>query len=450
MKRVYSRARRQSWAIVGMALLVPLLLAGCGSSSHSSSPSTASNSSSGSAAPNSTGAKASGSPIVIGGIGSVQLAGEVGSDKGFEARADRTNQTGGIDGRPIEFKALYDDGGSAATVLADVQQMILQDHVFAIFDAGSVSMDTAVVNYAAAHNTPIFGYDFTGATCGSAWFWPTIYGGCEAAVPKVGSTSDDVALITEMSQATHLSPAQIKFAYVSMSSPIAAASVGGADQAVVQTGAQVVYGNDALPQVPPVNYTPYAQQVLATHPNIMFPGLVYAEEIGFTQAVKAAGYTGSFYYDSGVPPDIFSTSAGSILDGTYQGSWWPTSLDNTPASNQEVTDLKANGGYSGGAFTYGDSVGYWSADQFISMLQAAAAHGSVTPSSVKTLVNSGYTYHGPQGYETSQTWPQSEQGVTSACMALQKVDYATRSLTEVVPYTCYPVIKITSLQPLKS
>jgi branched-chain amino acid transport system substrate-binding protein len=433
---------------IPLALLCAALASGAALAGCSTTPS-ASSSSSGNGSSSSS--NASGSPIVIGGLGSIHLAGLTGADAGFKARIALVNSAGGIDGHKIEFTSLLDDGGSAASDLTDAQQLILRDNVFAIFDPGSVSLDQATINYAAAHKVPIFGYAFTPGSCGSKYFWPMIGGGCWVANTKIGGYSTGGAVPDAVSQAINRPRSELRWSYVTVNSePASAVSVLG-NEAIKLAGADPIYASNNIPTTGTVNYTPYVQKLMNANPNVAHVAIVYTEELGFIQALKAAGFKGAIYAESGIPSDLFTADPGAAatLNDTLQGSQFPTPQDNTPASRQEIAALKAANAYtSGDSFGTGAEIGYWSADQLVAMLEAAAKNGPLTSASVAALVNTRFTYHGPQGYIVSQTWPQSEEGPTAACRAVQQVDTAAKSLKLLVPFTCYPLVQVTAIPPL--
>jgi branched-chain amino acid transport system substrate-binding protein len=438
--------RAASWAAASAAVL---LLAACTSSATSSGSTGSAGSSATAGAPasaaSSAGGLAAGAPIVVGGIGSVQLAGEAGMDQGFEARIDRANAAGGVDGHKIEFKKLYDDAGSTATDLSDEQTLILQQNAFAIAPVASVSFDPGTMSYLAAHHTPMLGYAFTPVSCGQQWFFPVLVSGCSTAAASVGSNESPWWLSAYL-KITGKSPSSVKSAIVVTNSTANASETPALEQSAKQLGSDVVYASDSIPQVPPANYTPYAQEIINAKPSLVFVGIVYAEEVGLIQALKAAGYTGDIVSISGVDPNVFtaSPSAAAALNGTYQGSPFPVAGDNTAASQQEVKDLKAIGDYDGG-FSFGQSVGYWTADEFISMLEATAKSGPLSQQRFEQVVNSGsYTYTGPQGYYT-QTWPASHTESTASCGSFSVLDNSSKAMVVKAPFQCYTLVKITAI-----
>ncbi len=370
-------------------------------------------------------------------------------DAGFEARIARTNAAGGIDGHKIVYKKLYDDSGLTSNDTNLIQELIEKDQVFAIAPVASISFDPGTMALLAQHHTPMLGYSFTPVSCGVSWFFPVIGGGCYVAEPKIGGNYS-VAPERAYLAATGKAAADVRIALVLTNSTANGLETPAGEQAMKQIGMDVVFAQDNIPQVPPTNYTPYVQAVLATNPNLIDVGIPYAQELSFIQSAKSLGYKDDFYAQSGLPPNLFqgSANAASTLDGSYQGSLWPQPTDNSPASKQEIADLTKAGIYSNGSFSFGQSVGYWTADQFVSMLEATAKAGPLSQQSFEQTVNGGiYTYQGPTGYLTQQ-WPALHDGPTAGCIGLGQIDAAAKELKAAVPFTCYPMVKLTALPPM--
>jgi branched-chain amino acid transport system substrate-binding protein len=121
---------------------ISLLAVGCGSSSKTSTS-------------NGSGAK---SPIIVGNVGdySGPQAGSIGgAEKVINAWADAVNAAGGINGHPIKL-IVKDDGANPTTALADVKELIEQDHVVAIVGEQSGS-DVQWAPVASAAGIPVIG-----------------------------------------------------------------------------------------------------------------------------------------------------------------------------------------------------------------------------------------------------------------------------------------------------
>lgn len=88
----------------------------------------------------------------------------------LQAWADAVNAKGGVDGHKINL-IVKDDATNPGTSLAEVEAMVSQDHVLAIFDNSDV--DNAFETYVAAHHVPVVGsYADSTAMYTNADFFP--------------------------------------------------------------------------------------------------------------------------------------------------------------------------------------------------------------------------------------------------------------------------------------
>jgi branched-chain amino acid transport system substrate-binding protein len=122
--------------LTAAAVVAGVLMAACGSSSTAKTSS--------GAAPSSAPSGPAGAPIVLGAIGSFTGAGSGSTAEGepvVQAWVDYTNAHGGINGHPVKVD-IEDDANDPATALADVKQLVQQDHVLAVLN---ISDDLASV-----------------------------------------------------------------------------------------------------------------------------------------------------------------------------------------------------------------------------------------------------------------------------------------------------------------
>ncbi|MHB8438900.1 MAG: ABC transporter substrate-binding protein [Acidimicrobiales bacterium] len=135
--------------IVGVSLTLALVL-GLASCSNSTSGS----STGGSGAPG-----VSSTSIQVGSIADV--SGPLSSDfapvvRGVQAYFDMVNAEGGVEGRKLVLAHQGDDQGSQTTDLTVAQQLVEQDHVFAVVGVGTPFFGGA--SYLAQQGVPTFGY----------------------------------------------------------------------------------------------------------------------------------------------------------------------------------------------------------------------------------------------------------------------------------------------------
>jgi len=95
-------------------------------------------------------------------LGSIaNLTGVLSSDfagvvNGVKAYFDMVNAAGGVDGRKLDLAFQYDDQGNPTTDLTDAEELLEQDHVFAVVGVGTPFFGGA--SYLAHEGVPTFGY----------------------------------------------------------------------------------------------------------------------------------------------------------------------------------------------------------------------------------------------------------------------------------------------------
>jgi branched-chain amino acid transport system substrate-binding protein len=138
---------RKLGAVLACAIALAVVLAACGGGDNDNGTTAAS-----------TGPKLTGAPIKVGGMTSstgAQAAVLGGTDTVLKAWADHVNNTGGINGHPVNITVL-DDGGDPAKALQNAKQLVEQDNVIAI--VGFISLaDAAVAQYLDQKGIPVVG-----------------------------------------------------------------------------------------------------------------------------------------------------------------------------------------------------------------------------------------------------------------------------------------------------
>jgi branched-chain amino acid transport system substrate-binding protein len=156
------------WKVAVAVLVVSLVGAACGSSSHSAQTGGGTSTSSPSATSGSGSAAPTGTPLVIGMVGS-ETSAALASPATIQpdtlaAWISWTNAHGGVAGHPV--KAIYEnDNGDPAQAVADVTKLVQQDHVLAIVGEYS-NADEAIAPYTLTHRVPVIG----GVPIDPTWF----------------------------------------------------------------------------------------------------------------------------------------------------------------------------------------------------------------------------------------------------------------------------------------
>jgi ABC-type branched-subunit amino acid transport system substrate-binding protein len=231
---------------------------------------------------------------------------------------------------------------------------------------------------------------------------------------------------------------QLKYALITNSIESGADVLKVANTAIHAVGGKVVYSEANVPVSGTVNYQPFAQAIVASGANVVFNALGLPNVLGLAAALKSAGFkgadlSGQTYLPGGLGANVDEESA---LQGTYVTQGFPADEDQTPAVKQAIKELKAVGAPP--YLSNGASVGYWSAQLFISMLQATLAKvgsaAKVTPDAMYKVVNAHYVYKGAlSGGLASLTFPQAIRE-PNTCYSMLQVEGTSYVLKQ--PYSC--------------
>jgi branched-chain amino acid transport system substrate-binding protein len=274
-----------------VAALIALVAAGCGSSSKSSS-STSSPSATSAAIPGasattgSTGsspgsAAPSGAPIVVGNVSNltnVQAGIQPDDSSTPNAWVKWTNAHGGINGHPVKLIQL-DDGADPGKALADVQQLVQQDHVVALVGNADTATDAAYASYLESHGVPnLAGADFSTVWETNPDYFPTM-----ATVSTKGYADDYAAKYAGLTS--------VVGAYCS-NIPACIQDVQAQKAAASQVGVNYTIGPSANFVAP--NYTAQCLVMTSSHPAGLYfsSGIQAIEEMATNCAQQ--GYKGEW------------------------------------------------------------------------------------------------------------------------------------------------------------
>ena len=231
-------------------------------------------------------ASTSSTPIVVGGDGDLGLA--QGTAQGFEAGIYRFNKAGGLDGRKIKFTGFLDDAYSPQTNLTNAQQLVQNQHVFAVvpFLSGVASGSTGT--YLKDNQTPFIGWSINAAFETQPKWGFGING--NQGNPQVQGVGGMVQLLA----ATHdtKTPSKVKLAFIAENLPGGIVSNGALAGVAKYVGMKVVYQEAPIAVLGTTSYAPYAQAVIASGANAVYEVLDASDAIGLAAALNAAGFKG--------------------------------------------------------------------------------------------------------------------------------------------------------------
>jgi branched-chain amino acid transport system substrate-binding protein len=474
MTRNAHRPRRLGVAAVGVALAI--VAAACGSSNKSSTSSTttSSTSSSSSSAASSSSSSSSGLVTNIGNGGGGPLAalansstpsGPVGTgltrgitatsvtvgcvytadsysgyQAGIQARFNAVNTSGGIDGRKLTLLPCKDDANSPQTNLEEVQELVNQDSVFAVF---SLTQDILAgsTDFLNSNQVPFYGWGFLPGFCGTRWGfgWNGCLGGNALPKSEVPHEAIGGSLAEPIIKASGLSDSQVRLAVQSEnteSGQVGAAQYSDLFQAL---GSKVVYNKADFPTTGTPDVTPYVQAIIASNPNIVYLSTPFNDVGPLAAGLKAAGYKGITMDFTNYIPGLLQASPqlAAALQGEYINTQIVPQEENTPFIQQIQSSLKAIGQQP--FVTLGAEMGYIEAELLVEQLQAVGKN--LNTKTFDQTVNGGKftSFATLQGGPGKLEWPAGHL-LPADCAAIVKVSGTSFNVVE--PFACYQSFKV--------
>lgn len=370
--------------------------------------------------------------VRIGVVGTTQFFGGMGD--GAAARVARTNLLGGIAGRQIEIVDRVDDGGDAATNLSALKDLVETQEVFAVVVVSS-AFGPESASYLNEQGVPYVGWGVTGAFCA-----PSVFGlgfsGClngfalgvpdaapntafRAPIEALAGADATLVLVTTDDKAGDAAEVEVAELW------------GGQLGDVVRADAAqlAAASEDAL--VPALN------AVEAVAPDVVLIRAGFAAAGPLATALRDSGYEGYVVDDvSYVPGVLADPEVAASLEGSYALAAVPPQEELREATQQIVTDLTEIGAAGADPATYqltlGNSLGYWSTDALLSVVEAAG--GSLDTATYVDALREGFRYRpGLDGGPCPATASDLLAGPAGGAAILQVV---SGTYQPVVEWTC--------------
>jgi ABC-type branched-subunit amino acid transport system substrate-binding protein len=362
--------------------------------------------------------------ITVGGLGYSYLYG--GADIGAKARFQRANDSGGVNGRTIEYLGFNDDGAVGTAGEAAAKKLVEQDGVFAVVP--TVTPDLSASSYLVQQKIPYFGWALSSNFCGNQYGFG--FTGCP--VPKNATSNAWPLLISKVFPQGASGRA---VAIVAENTPSGQYDVGALSAAAKSVKLRVAYAKTSLVAPSTPDYNAVAKEVMASN-NGNIPDAIFvlggaSNVLGMQQALTTNGYLGLFTNQIEYAPDLVAPAVGAIV--LTQTAPVETAGEN-PAMQQLVADVQKVA--PGTPVDQSVIAGYWSADLFLAAVQKAGK--KLTPASLVKATNTKFTYEventvGPTTFPAAHSVP----APCGALVASNGTAYAVK-----VPYTCGRVVPI--------
>ncbi len=392
--------------------------------------------------------------IKVGGVNSVTIAGSLafaGICEGAAARFARSNADGEtLHTIDFDVENCLNDDNNPDTHAQQVRDLINDEEIFALLPATSQShlesefyQEERLVNVGWGFNPPYcsfansFGFGDGGAVaCGEL---------TEAGYDTFTQLTTQI-LADAYENVTGEPLGDVRLASVSENVP---AGIEGIDRIQIQAeqqGWEVVYNEAGAPDPsagPPGDWTPLAQEILDSDPNVVFmttsgtPGL-YAKlrELGYEGIIQ-----GFVFCDPGIP--LAAPELAAQLDGSYQMCVGIGSVAFDNAGTEQLAADAESYGFAPALAGIGFLHGYAAADLFVAMVQATEAATADDPSlfsaeAMHDAVNSGWEYPGMDGVVCGTVWPAAHV-VGSPCGSVTIINAQGQSLDPGQEPTYYPL-----------
>ena len=361
-----------------------------------------------------------GTTIKVGGMNdALQFSGV---DDGFNVRITRANKSKELGKFKIDYLGSTDVAATPDKALTATQNLIDRENVWAVAPVISVGFQQASGTYAAGKQVPYFGGGFTNAFCK-----PNTYGmsplGC-----AVGGEYSYTTVIESVASALGKKPSQLRWAFVGRADPDGQKSTENFTKLAKAAGANVVFSKAGVPIGGGGDLQPFVSAVMDSNPDIVWE-LLGAEVIGFTSALKAAGYTGTAGNSALYSPGLLTkyASVATTIDGSVIQATTPVVESDSPYVKQMVKDYKAIG-KDVSDITFGGEYAYMTADLMVSMMKKVAPNfDKLVPT-----ISKGFSYN-PQKDGAPFKWP-TAYNQSGSCMTVVKV--VGTEYQVVTPYNC--------------
>jgi branched-chain amino acid transport system substrate-binding protein len=421
------QVRRRGLKLAGVVVGLALIAAACGSDDSGGGSDDTGGSGGGGSVRGVTATE-----VTVGGVAALTSpqGGYPGADTGAEARFNRANEEGGVAGRTINWIGVADDGEDANRNLDLVRDAVNEDEVFAIVPSLGQGLLPASSDFLVEEQVPFFGWGFMPGFCGPEWGFG--FNGC--IIPPDKANQSTIATLIDGGQIDEGGTIAIQ----------AWDGSGGQEGLKVQTeaakslGLDVVYSKATLPILDSADFTPFAQELVTSAggqaPDAIVINGLFGNTIGLTGSLRAAGYEGPIMnYLTYVPGFLEANpDAAAALDGAYVNTQYLPQEFGGPAIDQMVEDLEAIGAEP--VVSLGVAIGYWSADIFLSMLEAVGE--DLTPERFVEVANGPFQYE--QSFNPPGIGPiefPAGHGEPAPCAAMVQVNGL--EYEPIVPLTCY-------------
>ena len=325
---------------------------------------------------------------------------------GVEARIFRLNENGGVNSRKLEIVKVIDDSGSEETLKSTVEDIVDQD-IFAIILL-STATSPAVTDILAENNMPFFGWGFTEGFC-EPNKWGFGFNGC-------------MNLATSSANSENLDTSSLRLLSIFYGRAPQVISITTSDSAgtAVTLQNETLWGDNLVKSIQ-LEDDISAAAILEEIKSLEADVLLVSVGLDTTVAIKRElidNFSGMVVDDVTYLPGILQDyEIATELEGGYVFSQVPPQEEYRGATTEIMTGLSQIDGPQ--IYSQAISVGYWSTDLLVAILNSIEGEVSVKSFFEKANIE-GYLYSpefsgGPCPFQTAL----SHQGSSGGAALLQ-------------------------------
>jgi branched-chain amino acid transport system substrate-binding protein len=361
--------KRRWLAAAAAATLLSGLASACSSSSSTpaAAGSSAANSSTTSASAQAK-SQAQGKTITLGIL--TPLTGPVASSfgqatiQGAQARIDLANADHELPGGEQIKLVSVDEGSSPQTSLSGTQQLVENDHVFAVLAAGAFFY--GAYRWAAQQNEPVVGDGIDGPEWNSSQY-PNMFA-------AFGSTDDSYPSYTGM-PAFFKSQGGTSYCGVGYNAPSTVGNGAAMAGSMKQAGVPVPYTNFGI-AAGNANFTSIALAIKQAKCNVLGSQMTLGDTLNLITALRDANVSlKATFIQGGYGQDLLDQSSSlSAAQGVDMAAGYEPSSLNTTATKWMMSALKTYAGWTKPYPSAGAEWGWFTADTAIEGLKVAGAN----------------------------------------------------------------------------
>jgi branched-chain amino acid transport system substrate-binding protein len=374
--------------------------------------------------------------ITVGGLS--QLANFAGIDVGAQARFDRANEAGGVNGRTIDFVGVRDDASDSTANLSLTRELVESDEVFAVLPVASANFLPQSTDYLADNQTIFMGWGFMPGFCGPYGFG---FNGCLIGNGIVDGYPYNSSLVDgaiELAGGTDHDATGLTLGIIAGDDD---SGRGGNQQ--YQTlwelrGGTVVSAEAAIPIGGADDYSPFVTELSTANdgdwPDVIFVSADFPSTLGMHGALAGSDFDGIAMNFSAYVPGLLGSSAdiAAALEGSYSLTQVTPQEGGGASVDQILADLEAAG--ADPFIALGTAIGWYTADVFIQMLEAAGPDLGGSMQGFVDAVNAGFTYEPLDGGVGPVTFPDDHSAAVPCAAFMHVVD---GNYEVALPFACY-------------